>query len=51
MNIARDQKAPIAVSGDNNVYVTWWSNKSGDREVFFKASTGSGKIFGPKIDK
>ena len=26
------------------------SNKSGDWEVFFKASTDSGKTFGPKID-
>jgi hypothetical protein len=42
--------APMATSGDNNVYVTWWSNKSGDWEVFFKASTDSGKTFGPKID-
>jgi hypothetical protein len=40
---------PIATSG-NNVYVTWWSNKSGDWEVFFKASSDSGKTFGPKID-
>jgi uncharacterized membrane protein YwzB len=40
---------PIAISG-NNVYVTWWSNKSGDWEVFFKASTDSGKTFGPKIN-
>jgi hypothetical protein len=43
-------KAPIAVSGDNNVYVTWWSNKSGDWEVMFKASTDGGKTFGPKIN-
>ena len=41
--------APIAVSG-NNVYVTWWSNKTGDWEVFFKASADSGKTFGPKLD-
>src|SRR5256885_17231126 len=45
----KTNRAPIATSG-NNVYVTWWSNKSGDWEVFFKASTDSGKTFGPKID-
>ena len=41
--------APIATSG-NNVYVTWWTNKSGDWEVFFRASTDGGKTFGPKIN-
>ena len=46
----RTNRAPIATSGDNNVYVTWWSNKSGDWEVFFKASTDGGKTFGPKIN-
>src|SRR5918911_5337586 len=43
-------KAPIATSGDNNVYVTWWSNKSGDWEVMFKASNDGGKTFGSKIN-
>jgi hypothetical protein len=47
--IRSSTKAPIAVSG-NNVYVTWWSNKTGDWEVFFKASADSGKTFGSKID-
>jgi hypothetical protein len=46
----KTNRAPIATSGDNNVYVTWWSNKSGDWEVFFKASTDGGKTFGPKIN-
>jgi hypothetical protein len=41
--------APIAVSG-NNVYVSWWSNKSGDWEIFFKASSDAGKTFGPTIN-
>ncbi len=36
-------KAPIATSG---VYVTWWSNKTGNDEVMFKASTDGGKTFG-----
>jgi hypothetical protein len=43
------QKAPIATSGDS-VYVAWWSNKTGNDEVMFKASTDGGKIFGDKIN-
>jgi hypothetical protein len=42
--------APIATSGDNNVYITWWSNKTGNDEVMFKASTDGGKTFGDKIN-
>jgi hypothetical protein len=45
----RRTQAPMATSR-NNVYITWWSNKSGDWEVFFKASTDGGKTFGPKIN-
>jgi hypothetical protein len=46
-----DRKAaPIATSGDNNVYIAWWSNKTGNDEVMFKASTDAGKIFGNKIN-
>jgi hypothetical protein len=44
-----DGKAPIAVSGDN-VYVTWWGNKSGNYEVMFKASNDGGQTFGDKIN-
>ena len=40
--------APIAASGDN-VYVTWWDNKTGIREVFFRASTNNGETFGNTI--
>jgi hypothetical protein len=43
-------EAPIAVSGDNNIYVTWWSNKTGNDEVMFKASTDGGKTFGDKMN-
>jgi hypothetical protein len=43
-------KAPIATSGDNNVYVAWWSNKTGNDEVMFKASTDGGKTFANKIN-
>jgi hypothetical protein len=28
--------APIATSGDN-VYITWWTNKTGNDEVFFRS--------------
>jgi hypothetical protein len=41
--------APIATS-DNNVYVSWWSNKTGNDEVMFKASTDGGKTFGSKMN-
>ncbi|HJT47897.1 MAG TPA: hypothetical protein VJ729_06905 [Nitrososphaeraceae archaeon] len=43
-------KAPVATSGDSNVYITWWSNKTGNDEVMFKASTDGGKTFGSKIN-
>jgi hypothetical protein len=42
-------KAPIAVL-DNNVYVAWWGNSSGNYEVMFKASNDGGKTFGNKIN-
>ncbi len=41
-------KAPIATS-DNNVYVAWWGNKTGNYEVMFKASNDGGQTFGDKI--
>jgi hypothetical protein len=42
-------KAPIAISG-NNVYIAWWSNKTGNDEVMFRASTDNGATFGNKIN-
>ena len=48
-NGASRLRAPIATSSDNNVYVTWWSNKSGNDEVMFKASTDGGKTFSNKM--
>src|ERR1041384_1656422 len=42
-------KAPIVTSG-NNVYVSWWSNKTGNDEVMFKASTDGGKTFSDKMN-
>src|SRR5215208_4952659 len=41
--------APIATS-DNNVYITWWTNKTGNMEVMFRASTDNGVTFGDKIN-
>ena len=41
--------APIATS-DNNVYMTWWSNKTGNMEVMFRASIDNGVTFGDKIN-
>jgi hypothetical protein len=43
------QAAPIAASGDN-IYIAWWTNKTGNDEVMFKASTDSGKTFSNKIN-
>jgi hypothetical protein len=45
-----DRKAPIATSGDKNVYVAWSSNKTGNNEVMFKASTHGGKTFSDKMN-
>ena len=45
----RKAAAPMATSG-NNVYVAWWSNKTGNDEVMFKASTDDGKTFSNKMN-
>ena len=47
--LARSEAAPIATSGDN-AYITWWSNKTGNEEVMFRASTDNGATFGDKIN-
>jgi hypothetical protein len=41
--------APISTSGDN-IYIAWWTNKNGNNEVMFRASTDGGQIFGDKIN-
>jgi hypothetical protein len=38
-----------AISGDN-IYAAWFTNKSGNWEVMFRASTDGGKTFGDKIN-
>jgi hypothetical protein len=40
---------PLAISGDN-IYVAWWTNKTGNDEVLFRASTDKGQTFGEKIN-
>jgi hypothetical protein len=47
-----EPKAPMAVSPDgNNVCIVWWTNKSENWEVMFRASTDDGgQTFGEKIN-
>jgi hypothetical protein len=40
---------PIAISGDN-IYVAWPTNKTGNYEVMFRASTDGGATFTDKIN-
>ena len=47
--VQNDRKAPIATSGDN-IYIAWWTNKTGNDEVMFRASTDNGATFGDKIN-
>jgi hypothetical protein len=42
-------KAPIATSSEN-IYIVWWSNKTGDNEVMFRASIDGGQTFDDKIN-
>jgi hypothetical protein len=50
-DLAVEPKAPMAVSQDgNNVYVVWWTNRSGNWEVMFRASTDGGATFGEAIN-
>ena len=43
-----DQNTEIAASG-NNVYVTWWTNKTGVLMPLFRASNDGGNTFGKPI--
>jgi hypothetical protein len=43
------EAAPVATSGDN-VYIAWSTNKTGNNEVMFRASTDNGATFGNKIN-
>jgi hypothetical protein len=42
-------KAPMVASGEN-LYVVWWTNKSGNWEVMFRASNDIGQTIGDKIN-
>jgi hypothetical protein len=50
-SLRTEPKAPMAASEDgNNVYVVWWTNKSGNWEVMFRASNDGGQTFSDKIN-
>jgi hypothetical protein len=41
----------MAISQDgNNVYIVWWTNRSGNWEVMFRASSDGGQTFSDKIN-
>jgi hypothetical protein len=42
-------KVPSAMSGDN-IYIAWWTNKTGNDEVMFRVSNDAGGTFGDKIN-
>ena len=44
-NTGRSENAQIFAL-EENVYVTWWDNSTGTREVLFRASTDNGNSFG-----
>ena len=44
-----EPKAPMITSGDN-LYIVWWTNKSGNWEVMFRASNDAGQTIGDKIN-
>jgi hypothetical protein len=46
---ALDQQAAVAVSGDN-IYIAWWTNKTGNDEVMLRISNDAGGTFGEKIN-
>jgi hypothetical protein len=48
-NPSLETKAPVATSG-NNLYVVWWTHKTGDWEVMFKVSHDKGETFGKTIN-
>jgi hypothetical protein len=45
----RRELIPI-VTSDNNVYLTWWTNKTGNDEIMFRASADNGVTFGDKMN-
>lgn len=45
----RAAAAPVATF-ENDVYVAWWTNKTGDDEVMYRVSSDAGKTFTDKIN-
>jgi hypothetical protein len=41
--------APIATFGDN-IYIAWWTNKTGNDEVMFRASANNGQTFNNQVN-
>ena len=35
---------------ENNIYVAWWTNKTGNNEVMYRLSSDSGKTFTDKVN-
>ncbi len=46
---ARSETAPVATF-ENDVYVAWWTNKTGNDEVMYTMSSDAGKTFTEKIN-
>jgi plastocyanin len=44
-----EPKAPM-VASDDNLYIVWWTNKSGNWEVMFRASNDTGETIGDQIN-
>lgn len=50
MNLAaRSEKAPVATF-ENDIYVAWWTNETGNDEVMYRVSGDGGKTFTDKIN-
>lgn len=50
MNLAaRSEKAPVATF-ENDIYVAWWTNETGNDEVMYRVSSDGGKTFTDKIN-
>ena len=50
MNLAaRNEKAPVATF-ENDIYVAWWTNETGNDEVMYRVSSDGGKTFTDKIN-
>ena len=48
-HFSRRGNAPVATF-ENDVYVAWWTNKTGNDEVMYRLSSDAGKTFTDKIN-